>query len=188
MISGHGGAVERWRTTPSWLPSASPSPTRATRSARSAAADLRAAVERLNADAEDGTSLDLRIGIATGEVLAAGGSGGGQPHATGGSPIGVAAALEQAADAGEVVIGPLTQRLVHTTTTTSALGELTLPAPTEAHRGVPPPRCLEALEQPTFGTCSTRRWSGGSVAWAARRRVLCASPAPRGQLPGRVPA
>ena len=170
VISGHGGAVERMagHAVMAAFGVAVADESHALRAVR-AAADLRAAVERLNADAEDGTRVDLRIGIATGEVLAAGGSGGGQPLATG-QAIGVAAALEQAAGAGEVVIGPLTQRLVRAAATTEPLGELALP-----HRPKPIAafRLLDvSSEQPTFGSLLDTPLVGRKRELRALRAVL----------------
>jgi DNA-binding SARP family transcriptional activator len=150
VVSAHGGAVERMAgdAVMAAFGVAVADESHALRAVR-AAADLRAAVERLNAEADDATTLALRVGIATGEVLVAGRHGGGEPLATG-QAIGVAAALEQAADVGEIVVGPLTQRLVRAAATTEPLGELALP-----HRSKPIAafRVLEvSSEQPTFGS------------------------------------
>ena len=150
VISSHGGALERMAgaAVMAAFGVTAADESHALRAVR-AAADLRAAIARLNDEPEDGTSVELRIGIATGEVLAAGGRGSGQPLATG-QAIGVAAALEQAAGAGEVLIGPLTQRLVRAAAKTEPLGELTLP-----HRKKPISafRLLDvSSEQPPFGS------------------------------------
>src|SRR5688572_15405670 len=83
----------------------------ALRAVRAAAAMRRALVD-LNdelARAFD-VRLDVRIGVNTGEVLAADGS---DPDAfTIGDPINVAARLQQHADPGEVLLGMSTYRLV----------------------------------------------------------------------------
>ena len=77
-----------------------------------AAADMRAAQERLNGDLERryGVRLGVRTGVNTGEVVA-GDPGLGQAFVTG-DAVNVAARLEQAAPPGEILIGPETERLV----------------------------------------------------------------------------
>jgi class 3 adenylate cyclase/tetratricopeptide (TPR) repeat protein len=77
-----------------------------------AAAEMRDARVRLNAELEDayGVSIDARIGVNTGEVVA-GDAAEGQRYATG-DAVNVAARLEQAATGGEILIGEETYRLV----------------------------------------------------------------------------
>ncbi len=149
VVSGHGGMVERMAgdAVMAAFGVSVADESHALRAVR-AAADLRTAVERVNAGADDGTTLALRIGIATGEVLVEEGSG--APGGATGQAIGVAAALEQAGGAGEIVIGPLTQRLVRAAAATEPLGELALP-----HRPTPIAafRVLDvSSENPTFGS------------------------------------
>ena len=76
-----------------------------------AAFELRRRVAVL--DEEDGdrfdARLEVRIGIASGEV-AAGPTGGDEPLATGGTPR-LAQRLAQAAAGGEIVLGEMTRRL-----------------------------------------------------------------------------
>ena len=77
-----------------------------------AAAELTERVATLNEELERhwGASLAVRIGVNTGEVIA-GDSGGEQAFATG-DPVNVAARLEQAAQPGQILLGPETYRLV----------------------------------------------------------------------------
>jgi class 3 adenylate cyclase/tetratricopeptide (TPR) repeat protein len=77
-----------------------------------AATELRDGLEPLNEELErdQGASIAVRIGVNTGEVVA-GDASAGQRLVTG-DPVNVAARLEQAATAGEIVIGQDTHRLV----------------------------------------------------------------------------
>src|SRR4051794_7478166 len=77
-----------------------------------AAADMQAALEALNTDLEArwGVTLQNRTGVNTGEVVA-GDSSAGQRLITG-DAVNVAARLEQAAPAQQVLLGELTYRLV----------------------------------------------------------------------------
>ena len=76
-----------------------------------AAADMRAALQRVNDELERdlGLGLRARIGVNTGEVVA-GDPGSGQPFATG-DAVNVAARLEQAAAPGEILLGDVTRSL-----------------------------------------------------------------------------
>ena len=80
---------------------------------------VRAAVEMRDAVATLG--LEVRIGVNTGEVVA----GTGETLATG-DAVNVAARLEQAAEAGEVLIGSVTQRLVRDAVRAEAVEPLVL--------------------------------------------------------------
>ena len=80
---------------------------------------VRAAVEMRDAVATLG--LEVRIGVNTGEVVA----GTGETLATG-DAVNVAARLEQAAEAGEVLIGSVTERLVRDAVRTEAVEPLVL--------------------------------------------------------------
>jgi class 3 adenylate cyclase/tetratricopeptide (TPR) repeat protein len=77
-----------------------------------AAADMRAALERLSSEleAEQRAPLGVRIGVNTGEVIA-GDPGTGGSFATG-DAVNVAARLEQTAEPGQILIGESTYRLV----------------------------------------------------------------------------
>ncbi|HEY3181971.1 MAG TPA: adenylate/guanylate cyclase domain-containing protein [Gaiellaceae bacterium] len=91
-----------------------------------AAAELRATLAELNEELEAGwgVRLAVRIGINTGEVVA-GGRSAAQTIVTG-DAVNVAARLEQAAAAGEILIGPGTERLVKNATRLEALLPLSL--------------------------------------------------------------
>ena len=80
---------------------------------------VRAAVEMRAAVAE--LELEVRIGVNTGEVVA----GAGETLVTG-DAVNVAARLEQAATAGEILIGPGTQRLVRDAVRLEDVAPLTL--------------------------------------------------------------
>jgi class 3 adenylate cyclase/tetratricopeptide (TPR) repeat protein len=89
-----------------------------------AAAELRDGLESLNAEFErdQGASIAVRIGVNTGEVVA-GDASAGQRLVTG-DPVNLAARLEQAAGAGEIVIGQDTHRLVRDAVEVERLGPL----------------------------------------------------------------
>jgi class 3 adenylate cyclase/tetratricopeptide (TPR) repeat protein len=76
-----------------------------------AAAELRIALERLNSELEreHGIKLAVRIGLNTGEVVA--GDGGEGNTLVTGDAVNVAKRLEESADAGEIVVGEVTERL-----------------------------------------------------------------------------
>src|SRR5438132_6055812 len=77
-----------------------------------AAVDMRAALVELNAELEQdhGVRIEMRTGVNTGEVVT-GDAVTAQKLATG-DAVNVAARLEQAAGAGEILIGEATHRLV----------------------------------------------------------------------------
>jgi class 3 adenylate cyclase/tetratricopeptide (TPR) repeat protein len=77
-----------------------------------AAVGMQTGLERLNSELDRtwGVRLAMRIGVHTGEVVA-GDPAAGQRLVTG-DPVNTAARLEQAAPAGEVMLGELTYRLV----------------------------------------------------------------------------
>src|SRR5690242_14539413 len=74
-----------------------------------AAAELRGSLNGLNVALEQdyGVSLELRIGVNTGEVVA-----GTMERLATGDAVNVAARLEQAAEPGEILLGERTTRLV----------------------------------------------------------------------------
>jgi class 3 adenylate cyclase len=86
-----------------------------------AAAELREALEPLNAELgrDYGTTLSVRIGINTGEVVT-----GTEERLATGDAINVAARLEQAAQPGEILIGANTIRLVRDAVSIEALPPL----------------------------------------------------------------
>jgi class 3 adenylate cyclase/tetratricopeptide (TPR) repeat protein len=91
-----------------------------------AAQELREAMARLNVDLrrERGVVIGVRTGINTGEVVV-GDPSGGQFYATG-DAVNVAARLEQAASADEILLGEQTYRLVQDTVEVEAVEPLTL--------------------------------------------------------------
>jgi class 3 adenylate cyclase/tetratricopeptide (TPR) repeat protein len=100
-----------------------------------AAAEIGEAVARLG--------LEARIGLNTGEVIV----GEGETLVTG-DAVNVAARLEQAAGAGEVLLGEATERLVHDGVSTEAVSPLALKGKAEP---VPAHRLLELLaDVPAF--------------------------------------
>ena len=99
-----------------------------------AAAELRRSVAGLNGDLQDhyGVSLELRIGVNTGEVV----TGTAERLATG-DAVNVAARLEQAAAPGEILIGEQTLRLARAAVGTEPVEALSLKGkadPVPAHR------------------------------------------------------
>ena len=97
---------------------------------------VRAAIEMR--DAVAALELEVRIGVNTGEVVA----GTGETLATG-DAVNVAARLEQAAGAGEVLIGAATERLVRDAVRTEVVEPLALKGKREP---VPAFRLLELLD------------------------------------------
>jgi class 3 adenylate cyclase/tetratricopeptide (TPR) repeat protein len=97
---------------------------------------VRAAVEMRDAVATLG--LDVRIGVNTGEVVA----GAGETLATG-DAVNVAARLEQSADAGEILLGALTERLVRDAIDAEPVEPLTLKGKSEP---VPAFRVLRLID------------------------------------------
>jgi predicted ATPase/class 3 adenylate cyclase len=102
-----------------------------------AAAEMREVMADLNVSlrADFGVTLENRTGINTGEVVT-GDSGDFQRLATG-DTVNVAARLEQAAPAGEILIGEPTYRLVRDTVEVAQVEPLKLkgkPEPVPAHR------------------------------------------------------
>lgn len=97
-----------------------------------AAVDLQRATATLSNDFEArlGRTLQIRIGINTGEVIA----GASLDNATGvvGDPINSAARLEKLARPGGIVVGAATHRLVQRATTATPLGAVDLPGKSEA--------------------------------------------------------
>jgi predicted ATPase/class 3 adenylate cyclase len=102
---------------------------------------VRAAVAMRDAVAK--SELHVRIGVNTGEVVA----GSGETLATG-DAVNVAARLEQAAGADEILLGPVTERLARGAARTEAVPPLELKGKSEP---VPAFRVLELLDDvPAF--------------------------------------
>jgi class 3 adenylate cyclase/tetratricopeptide (TPR) repeat protein len=108
-----------------------------------AAHEMQEALARLNADLERerGLTLGVCTGINTGEAVV-GDPSSGQFYATG-DAVNVAARLEQAASADEILLGEETYRLVRDAVTAEAVGELTLKGKAE---GLAAYRLLDVLE------------------------------------------
>lgn len=103
-----------------------------------AAAEMRSALEALNAELERdrGVTILTRTGIATGEVVASGDASSGERLVTG-DTVNVAARLEQSADPGEILIGASTHALVRDAVEAELLEALELKGksePVRAHR------------------------------------------------------
>ncbi len=88
-----------------------------------AAAEIREALETLNAELERdfGTTLTLRIGVTTGEVVT-----GTEERLATGDAVNVAARLEQAAEPGEILLGEETVRLLRDAVDVEAMEPLSL--------------------------------------------------------------
>jgi class 3 adenylate cyclase/tetratricopeptide (TPR) repeat protein len=93
-----------------------------------ATAELRGALEELNVELErdHGTTLALRIGVNTGEVVT-----GTEERLATGDTVNVAARLEQAAQPGEILIGSETIRLVRDAVAVEAVPPLEAKGKTE---------------------------------------------------------
>jgi class 3 adenylate cyclase/tetratricopeptide (TPR) repeat protein len=113
VLEGHGGTVEKFIGDAIMAVFGLPTlhEDDALRAVR-AAVEMREALERLNDDLQrdHGVQIESRTGVNTGEVIAADGTAD-QKLATG-DAVNVAARLEQAADAGEILIGEGTHELV----------------------------------------------------------------------------
>jgi class 3 adenylate cyclase/DNA-binding winged helix-turn-helix (wHTH) protein len=122
----HGGVVEKFVGDAVMAVFGSPLAHEddALRAAR-AAVELRDAVARLDEDADRdfGVRLQVRIGLATGEVLASGSAG--DPLATGPAVI-VASRLQQEVRPGEIAVDELTQRLTAGAGSFATLGGIEL--------------------------------------------------------------
>jgi len=99
-----------------------------------AAAEMRTALGELNQELATayGATIEIRIGVNTGEVV----TGTAERLATG-DAVNVAARLEQAAQAGEILLGDETMRLARDAVTVDALAPLDLkgkPEPVAAYR------------------------------------------------------
>ncbi|MDQ4109202.1 MAG: AAA family ATPase, partial [Actinomycetota bacterium] len=91
-----------------------------------AASEMQGSLEELNAELERdwGLRLDVRMGIASGEVVT--GRSDSEPALVTGAPVNLAARLEQAAEAGQIVLSDRTLRLVRNDVETEPLDPLSL--------------------------------------------------------------
>ncbi|HEX6254312.1 MAG TPA: adenylate/guanylate cyclase domain-containing protein [Euzebyales bacterium] len=145
-----------------------------------AARDMQAALVDLNVELGDrfGVTLVQPIGVNTGTVVA--GDAIEAQRLVTGDAVNVAARLEQAAAAGDVVIGPLTRRLVRDSAVTEPMPALELKGksePVRAHR-------LVEVDSGRIGRAHTLPLVGRDDDLAALRRLLRATI--RGQQARRV--
>src|SRR6266516_200356 len=127
VVARHGGTTEKFVGDAVLAAFGTPlahedDPLRAAR----AAVEIRQAVAALDEELERelGLRLELRTGIATGEVLTAGSSGN-DPFVTG-ATVALAARLEQAAAPGEIAVDELSRRLTAHAAVFEPLGALAL--------------------------------------------------------------
>ena len=150
VLEGHGGTIEKYIGDAIMAVFGMPRMHEddALRAVR-AAARMREALEELNVTlrAGFGVTLENRTGVNTGEVVT-GDTGASQRLATG-DTVNVAARLEQAAPAGEVLIGESTYRLVRDAVEVVPVEPLTL-------KGKPEPVPAYRLLSVTEGVTSTR--------------------------------
>jgi len=122
-VERHGGAVEKFIGDAVVAAFGAPEVHEddALRAVR-AAHEMHRALDGLNDELERrwGTRLEVRTGVATGEVLAGGGA------AVLGSPANLAARLQAEAGDGEILLAAATQRLVRHDVRTEPVGELEL--------------------------------------------------------------
>jgi class 3 adenylate cyclase/tetratricopeptide (TPR) repeat protein len=138
VLEGHGGTIEKYIGDAIMAVFGLPRMHEddAQRAVR-AAARMREALAELNVTlrAEFGVTLENRTGVNTGEVVT--GEGGASQRLATGDTVNVAARLEQAAPAGEVLIGESTYRLVRDAAEVVPVEPLTLkgkPEPVPAYR------------------------------------------------------
>jgi class 3 adenylate cyclase/tetratricopeptide (TPR) repeat protein len=100
--------------------------------ALSAATEMLTAVQTLNDELRGliGVEIGIRIGVNTGEVVAAEDVSSGQVLAAG-EAVNVAARFQQHAAPGQVILGPVTRILTASDTVVVSVGELTLKGKTE---------------------------------------------------------
>jgi class 3 adenylate cyclase/tetratricopeptide (TPR) repeat protein len=131
-----------------------------------AAAEMRDRLASLNEEfeRERGLTIAVRTGVNTGEVVA-GDPAEGQAFATG-DAVNVAARLEQAAEPGEILLGPVTHRLVREAVRAEGIAPLELKGKTKALEAW---RLVEVLpEAPAF----TRRLDAPFVGRGKELAVL----------------
>ena len=136
-----------------------------------AAVAMRERLAELNAELERayGATIDVRIGINTGEVVA--GDGASDSTLVTGDAVNVAARLEQLAAPGEILIGGVTYELVRADAIVEPCPPLELPGrvePVAAHR------LVSVGEAGASGACAAVRSSGA-------RRSSASSPGSTGR-------
>ena len=179
-IARHGGWVDSVSgdTVMATFGAQAADETHAHRGAR-AALELRSAVAATNERlAGLGARVDLRVGIATGEVVVSGRQG--REQLVTGDAVRLAAGLQQAAAAGHVVVCPLARRLLEGATV-EPLGEVEVrgrPAPVEAHRLLELPEAgppEQRLEAPLVGRAGELRNLRTTLRDARKRRAASAA-------------
>ncbi|MGZ4354361.1 MAG: BTAD domain-containing putative transcriptional regulator, partial [Gaiellaceae bacterium] len=178
-VSRHGGVVEKFVGDAVMAVFGSPLAHEddALRAAR-AAVEVRDAVGRLDEEvARDlGVSLQVRIGLATGEVLAGGGAG--EPLATGPAVI-VASRLQLEVEPGEIAVDELTRRLTAGAGSFESLGDVDLRGlrqPMQAFRleelSEEAPALVRRLDAPLVGRRDELAALRGALDAAVRGRAL----------------
>jgi len=160
-----------------------------------AAIDMQSALDALNVEFERGwgTRIRARIGVNTGEVVAADPASG--QSFVSGDPVNVAARLEQAAEPGEILLGEPTYRLVRTAVIAEPLEPLAVKGKAEtpgrlsagrrgARRRDPPP----ALRLAPGGTDERTRGDPSRIRRGRDRFGLPTGDRHRSRGGGQVPA
>jgi len=157
--------------------------------ALSAATEMLAAVETLNDELRGliGVEIGIRIGVNTGEVVAAEDVSSGQVLAAG-EAVNVAARFQQHAAPGQVILGPVTRILTASDTVVVSVGELTLkgkaePVPAWRLVGLRSPEAagFPELEVPFFGRAAElehllRYWDEATLAAGGQLVTLHGEP------------
>src|SRR5436190_5732571 len=127
VVERHGGTVEKFIGDAVMAAFGIPTlhEDDALRAVRSSV-EIAEAIDALNHELEErfGTAIEMRMGVNTGEVVA-GEVGDGQAFATG-DAVNLAARLQQAAEPGEILLGPETHRLVRDCVDAVPRGQLAL--------------------------------------------------------------
>ncbi len=164
VLSRHGGTVEKFAGDAVMAAFGIPVSHEddALRAAR-AAIEIQVALAALNEQLqrEHDIRLDVSIGIDTGEVLAA--QTGARQRLVTGEAVGLAARLEQAAEAGEIVVGELAARIIGHAARLEPIGELEIKGRRE------PVRAFRLLEVAAVSPAFERRLD---APFAGRRKEL----------------
>jgi class 3 adenylate cyclase/tetratricopeptide (TPR) repeat protein len=131
-----------------------------------AAADMRASLTALNEELQRdfAVTLEIRIGVNTGEVIVGEHRAGGSPAT--GDAVNVAARLEQAAGPGEVLLGGSTHRLVRDLVTAERVEPLTVKGKAE------PVAAWRLVDVAGSAGMATRRATGMFVGRDPQLRLL----------------
>jgi class 3 adenylate cyclase len=172
VLARHGGTVEKFAGDAVMAAFGVPvthedDPLRAAR----AAVDIQAALAALNERLEHkhGITLDVRIGIESGEVVAA--QTDARQRLVTGEAVGIAAGLEESAKAGEIVVGELAARLIDHAAELEPLGERKMKGkrePVHAYRLVEIAPVSPAFERRLDAPFAGRRKELGALRKALR--------------------